>query len=55
VLLDEAVTNGWIAGAVYAWTGTGYENAKFTGSYQPGKGYWLKALVNGCSLVFYRP
>jgi hypothetical protein len=55
VTLDQAVSNGWMVNAVYFWTGTGYGNAQFAGGFQAGNGYWLKALTDGCSLVFFQP
>jgi len=55
VTLDQAVSNGWMVNAVYFWTGTGYGNAQFAGGFQAGNGYWLKALTDGCSLVFFKP
>ena len=53
--LDEAVNHNLISGVAYYWTGSGYGNAKFGGGFQTGKGYWLKALVSGCELVFLKP
>ena len=48
--LNEAVTQNYIAGAVYYWTGIGYGNAA-GGNFEPGKGYWLKTKMSGCTLI----
>ena len=52
--LPDAVNQNYIAGAVYYWTGTSYGNAA-GGNFEPGRGYWLRAKMSGCNLVFPRP
>ena len=52
--LDEAAAALLIAPYCYYWNGSGYVDAKSVGQFDPGKGYWLKAL-QVCQLVFPKP
>lgn len=52
--LQEARTSGWISYS-YSWNGTSYDSLDFvSGTFYAGKGYWLRVLVEGCSIKFER-
>jgi hypothetical protein len=51
----EAKTAGWI-GPAFSWDGAVYSMADFVnGDVLAGKGYWIKAMADGLSLLLTRP
>ena len=55
ISLEAAMASGWIKGPFYSWTGATYQIVTTGGSFQPTSGYWIKDILNGCSLVFGKP
>jgi hypothetical protein len=55
VSLNQAVANGWVRGYAYYWESNSYKMLRSGGSFEPLKGYWFYAKVDGCTMVFYKP
>jgi len=55
VSLNQAVANGWVRSYAYYWESNSYKMLKSGGSFEPLKGYWFYARVDGCTMVFAKP
>jgi hypothetical protein len=49
---QEAVDLRLIAPGLFAYKGNQYEDAQTTALFEPGFGYWIKTLVEDCTLIF---